>query len=166
MIIIMKHTSRYVIMVMLGVLLLLPALACGIGEKPDLDATVQAALAATQGVQATETGFAVSLETAVAATVQAQASTEEIPQAKTGEVIASGAVEIFVPPETQGEQPPITVQLSRQPYDLILSESSLKGNSPGPSEYVWGTTHLGFSAWSERRRARLSYQYYKGSRFT
>jgi hypothetical protein len=87
----MKHTSRYVIMVMLGVLLLLPTLVCGIGEKPDLAATVQAAVAATQGAQATETSF---------------------------------------------------VQPSRQPYDLILPESPLKGNSPGPSEYVLGTSHL------------------------
>jgi hypothetical protein len=36
-----------------------------------------------------------------------------------------------------------------QPYDLILPESSLKGNSPGPGEYVWDTTHLGLSACSE-----------------
>jgi hypothetical protein len=36
-----------------------------------------------------------------------------------------------------------------QPYDLILPEGSLKGNSPGPGEYVWDTTHLGFNAWSE-----------------
>jgi hypothetical protein len=47
-----------------------------------------------------------------------------------------------------------------QPYDLILPESSLKGNSPGPGEYVWDTTHLGSNAWSERRRVRLSYQYF------
>jgi hypothetical protein len=45
-----------------------------------------------------------------------------------------------------------------QPYDLILPKSSLKGNSPSPGEYVWDTTHLGFNAWSERRRVRLSYQ--------
>ena len=50
-----------------------------------------------------------------------------------------------------------------QPYDLILSKSSLKGNSPGPGEYVWGTTHLGFSAWSERRRVKFSYQYFRDS---
>jgi hypothetical protein len=46
-----------------------------------------------------------------------------------------------------------------QPYDLILPESSLKGNSPGPGEYAWDTTHLGFNAWSERRRVKFSYQY-------
>ncbi len=50
-----------------------------------------------------------------------------------------------------------------QPYDLILPESSLKGNSSGPGEYVWDTTHLGFIAWSERRWARLSYQYFRDS---
>jgi hypothetical protein len=44
-----------------------------------------------------------------------------------------------------------------QSYDLILPESSLKENSPGPGEYVWDTTHLSFNAWSERRRVRLSY---------
>jgi len=48
-----------------------------------------------------------------------------------------------------------------QPYDLILPESSLKGNSPGPGEYVWDTTHLGFNAWSERCQVRLSYQYFR-----
>jgi len=46
-----------------------------------------------------------------------------------------------------------------QPYDLILPESSLKGNSPSPGEYVWDTTHLGFNAWNERRRVKFSYQY-------
>jgi hypothetical protein len=50
-----------------------------------------------------------------------------------------------------------------QPYDLILPESSLKGNSPGPGEYVWDTTHLGFNAWSERRRVKFSYQYLRMS---
>ncbi len=36
-----------------------------------------------------------------------------------------------------------------QRYDLILPKSSLKENSPGPGEYVWDTTYLGFSAWSD-----------------
>jgi hypothetical protein len=48
-----------------------------------------------------------------------------------------------------------------QPYDLILPESALKGNSPGPGEYVWDTTHLGLSACSERRRVRLSCHYFQ-----
>jgi len=30
-----------------------------------------------------------------------------------------------------------------------------------PGEYVWDTTHLGFNAWSERRRVRLSYPYFQ-----
>jgi len=49
------------------------------------------------------------------------------------------------------------------PYDLILPKSSLKENSPGPGEYVWDTTYLGFSAWSERRWVRLSYQHFQNS---
>jgi parallel beta-helix repeat protein len=106
----MKRMSKYIIMAVLGTLLL-SALACGIGEKADIDATVQAALAATQGAQATETGMAASVETAVAATMVAQVS----PQAKTGAVIASREVEIFVPPETQGQQPPITVKEVSEP---------------------------------------------------
>jgi len=117
------------VMAMLGVLLLSSALSCGGGEKPDLDATVQAAVAATQEVQATGTSIAASVETAVAATVQAQASTEEIPQAKAGEVIASGAVEIFVPPETQGEQPPISVQPVSEPLPPTPEGSTSVGEA-------------------------------------
>ncbi|MFB0536203.1 MAG: hypothetical protein ACETWR_14600 [Anaerolineae bacterium] len=77
----MKHRSQYVVMVMLGILLLLPALACGGGEKPDLEATVQAAVVASREAEATATGVAASVETAVAATVEAKALPEEKPQA-------------------------------------------------------------------------------------
>jgi hypothetical protein len=31
----------------------------------------------------------------------------------------------------------------------------------GSGEYVWDTAHLGFNAWSERRRVRLSYHYFQ-----
>lgn len=40
---------------------------------------------------------------------------------------------------------------------LIMEEDG----EHGPGEYVWDTTHLGFSTWSERRRVRLSYQYFQ-----
>jgi hypothetical protein len=53
------------------------------------------------------------------------------------------------------------IEIDGQRYDLIPPESSLKGNSPGPGEYVWDTTHLGFNAWSERRRVKFSYQYFR-----
>jgi hypothetical protein len=41
-----------------------------------------------------------------------------------------------------------------------------QGEKPCPGEYVWDTTYLGFNAWSERRWARLSYQYFTDSLLT
>jgi len=67
----MGHKGETLVTVTIGILLLSSSLFCVVGEKPDLDATVLAALAATQGAQATATGFAASVETAVAATVEA-----------------------------------------------------------------------------------------------
>jgi len=42
-------------------------------------------------------------------------------------------------------------------YDLILPDSSFKGNAPEYGEHTWDV-HLGFVAWSGERRTRLSYQ--------
>ncbi len=42
-------------------------------------------------------------------------------------------------------------------YDLILPDSSFKGNQPAFGEHTWDV-HLGFVAWSQERRTRLSYQ--------
>ena len=42
-------------------------------------------------------------------------------------------------------------------YDLILPDSSFKGNQPSFGEHTWDV-HLGFVAWSQERRTRLSYQ--------
>jgi hypothetical protein len=42
-------------------------------------------------------------------------------------------------------------------YDLILPDSSFKGNQPVFGEHSWDV-HLGFVAWSQERRTRLSYQ--------
>ena len=44
-----------------------------------------------------------------------------------------------------------------QGYDLILPDSSFKGNQPAFGEHTWDV-HLGFVAWSQERRTRLSYQ--------
>ena len=44
-----------------------------------------------------------------------------------------------------------------QGYDLILSDSSFKGNAPEFGEHTWDV-HLGFVAWSGERRTKLSYQ--------
>ncbi len=42
-------------------------------------------------------------------------------------------------------------------YDLILPDSSFKGNAPEYGEHVWDI-RLGFVAWSGERRTKLSYQ--------
>ena len=42
-------------------------------------------------------------------------------------------------------------------YDLILPDSSFKGNAPELGEHTWDC-HLGFVAWSQERRTKLSYQ--------
>jgi hypothetical protein len=42
-------------------------------------------------------------------------------------------------------------------YDLILPDSSFKGNAPEFGEHTWDV-HLGFVAWSGERRTKLSYQ--------
>ena len=42
-------------------------------------------------------------------------------------------------------------------YDLILPDSSFKGNMPAYGEHTLDI-HLGFVAWSQERRTRLSYQ--------
>ena len=44
-----------------------------------------------------------------------------------------------------------------QHYDLILPDSSFKGNAPAFGEHTWDI-HLGFVAWSGERRTKLSYQ--------
>jgi hypothetical protein len=42
-------------------------------------------------------------------------------------------------------------------YDLVLPDSSFKGNAPEYGEHTWDC-HLGFVAWSQERRTKLSYQ--------
>jgi hypothetical protein len=49
------------------------------------------------------------------------------------------------------------VDQNGQGYDLILPDSSFKGNSPALGEHTWDI-HLGFVAWSGERRTKLSYQ--------
>jgi len=44
-----------------------------------------------------------------------------------------------------------------QGYDLILPDSSFKGNAPAYGEHVWDV-YLGFNAWSGERRTKISYQ--------
>ncbi len=44
-----------------------------------------------------------------------------------------------------------------QGYDLILPDSSFKGNEPEYGEHTWDI-YLGFNTWSGERRTKLSYQ--------
>jgi hypothetical protein len=49
------------------------------------------------------------------------------------------------------------VDAEGQGYDLILPDSSFKGNAPALGEHTWDV-HLGFVAWSGEGRTKLSYQ--------
>jgi len=51
----------------------------------------------------------------------------------------------------------VDVDAEGRGYDLIIPDSSFKGNCPDLGEYTWNV-HLGFNAWSTERRTRLSYQ--------
>jgi hypothetical protein len=51
----------------------------------------------------------------------------------------------------------VDVDAEGRGYDLILPDSSFKGNTPAFGEHTWDV-HLGFNAWSTERRTKLSYQ--------
>ncbi|MBN1658943.1 MAG: hypothetical protein JXA93_11100, partial [Anaerolineae bacterium] len=51
----------------------------------------------------------------------------------------------------------VDVDAKGRGYDLIVPDSSFKGNCPAFGEHTWDV-HLGFNAWSVERRTRLSYQ--------
>jgi hypothetical protein len=51
----------------------------------------------------------------------------------------------------------VDVDAEGRGYDLILPDSSFKGNVPAYDEHTWDC-HLGFVAWSQERRTKLSYQ--------
>ncbi len=51
----------------------------------------------------------------------------------------------------------VDVDAEGRGYDLILPDRSFKGNAPALGEHTWDC-HLGFVAWSQERRTRLSYQ--------
>jgi hypothetical protein len=51
----------------------------------------------------------------------------------------------------------VDVDAEGRGYDLILPDSSFKGNTPALGEHTWDC-HLGFVAWSQERRTKLSYQ--------
>ena len=109
------HKQLAFLGVMIGILLALLACKALTFGQPDLEATIQAGMAATR---AAELSDAETVETA-----------EEIPVAKTGEIISSGAVEVFVPPEYQDQQPPITAEVVIEPLPPAPGESTAVGQA-------------------------------------
>ncbi|MBN1658475.1 MAG: hypothetical protein JXA93_08750, partial [Anaerolineae bacterium] len=51
----------------------------------------------------------------------------------------------------------VGVDAEGRAYDLIIPDSSFKGNCPAFGEHTWDV-HLGFNAWSVERRTKISYQ--------
>lgn len=92
--------------------LLLISLACkaiSFGEQ-DIEATIQAGIAETQASQT-------------------DAVLDEIPQPNTGETITAGVLEVFIPPEFQGNQPSITAEVVTDPLPPAPAQSSAVGQA-------------------------------------
>jgi len=103
----MKKTRKRAIVALTVVFLALPGVSCSLGGQSNLDTAVQ---------------------TAVAATLQTQKSDQE-PQPKVGETIASGDVEVFIPPEMQGKQPTIGIKPLGQALPPIPQDTTAIGNA-------------------------------------
>ena len=56
-------------------------------------------------------------------------ATQAQPQMKVGEIIAAGPVEVFIPPESQGKQPPISVKPVSQPLPPPPKDSNAVGEA-------------------------------------